>query len=128
MIYAVDLRDQVVLLINGEWEVVDAFRARGKTSHVCEAPVSHYTYRGLLTLPGSCLLCGRGVAELARPCVSSGGFHAIAGAGRVGDVPWGHRAENRTIDYQQLTYDEWTFFVERENLFPASSIAQSLAV
>jgi len=128
MQYEVDVINEVVLLVDGAANVVDVFQARGPTIHECPYPATHYTYRSLLTAPGQCVLCGRGVAELVQACVSSGGFHAFAGLDPEAAIPSGHRAENRNLPVCRIAYDEFTFFLEADNLFPASDIRRVLSV
>ena len=128
MRYQVDVCHEIVLLINPRMEVVDAFQAVGDTSHECPFPVSHYTYRGLLTLPGNCVLCGGTPEAVTRPCNSSGGYHAFVGCTDNPEVPPGHRAEDRSLALHALSYDEFTFYVEADNLFPIQEISKPLMV
>jgi len=127
MRYRVDLIDEVVLLVDRAFQVRDAFHANGPTDHDSPYPAAFYTYRGLLTLPGVCALCGQPAAEaLTQPCVSSGGYHSIAGADE--SVPQGHRAESRSLILRALHYDDLTFFVEADNLFPIDQIVVPIPV
>ena len=128
MQYEVDVISEVVLLVDGAGAVVDAFQARGRTIHQSNLPITHYTYRSLLTAPGHCVLCGRVVAEWEQTCVSSGGFHAFAGLDETTPVVPGHRAENRDLPLCHISYDEFTFFLEADNLFSAAEIRLSLTV
>ena len=128
MIYQVDTIDDVVLLINERMEVVDAFAADGITRHECLWPVTHYTYRKLLTPPGVCCLCGATIDEIEKPCISSGGFHAFAGMGNDPGVPDQHKAEFRSVSLIGIHFEELAFFVEADNLFPADQIRKAMVV
>ncbi len=128
MICEVDLISEVVLLVSPQREVADAFLARGKTTHRCLRPVSHYTYRSLLSPPGVCCLCGRGLAQREEPCVSSGGYHAFVGVADRHDVPELHKAERRSAPVVKISYDEFDFFLEADNLFPIDQILKPLPV
>lgn len=127
MLYKVDLINEVVLLIDKELKVVDAFPANGPTERTCEHPVSYYTYRSLVVPPGVCALCGVGPEDLEKHCVSSGGCHAFT-AGSPPSVPQEHLAENRSLPLTVLTYDELRFYLEADNLFPAQDIQKTLVV
>ncbi len=128
MIYQVDLLNEVVLLIDEDMNVVDAFAADGRTEHPCSLPVRYYTYRSLVTPPGICALCGVGPEKLDQPCVSSGGFHAFTGGDQLENVPDLHKAENRSLPLTTLNYDELRFYLEADNLFPAEDIQKTLVV
>ncbi len=128
MIIEVDLIDEVVLLLDGDLAVVDAFRARGATRHEAPSSVRFYTFRGLLIMPGSCAVCGYSLDRIGERCSSSGGFHAFTGVDDNSDVPEGHKAGNRSLTLHALTYDELVFYVVPDNLFPIDDAASSLIV
>lgn len=118
MLVEVDALNQVILLLDAELQVRDAFLARGITRHECPYPVRFYTYRSLLTPAGSCAVCGYPLDRIAEPCSSSGGFHAFVGVAEIDEIPAQHKVENRSLDLLTLRYDEFAFFCERDNLFP----------
>lgn len=128
MIVKADLLGEVVLLIDSTYAVRDAFESRGPTEHHTDYPVTFYTYRSHLTMPGYCCVCGVGLDELHKPCTSSGGFHAFAGMADDPNFPPMHRVENRSLDILALTYDEMAFYIERDNLFPITQISKPLDV
>lgn len=128
MIVEVDLINEVVLLVNQGLEVLDAFRADGRTRKTIELPILHYTYRSLLVLPGFCAVCGRSTEERDLHCSSSGGFHAFVGISDDPSVPEQHKAEQRDLVLRTLRYDELTFYVMGENLFPIDEITETLIV
>lgn len=128
MIIKADLLGEVVLLIDADLKVRDAFESRGPTEHHTQYPVTHYTYRSLLTLPGFCCVCGNGLDALQQPCTSSGGFHAFAGMTDDPHLPDAHKVENRSLDILALAYDELHFYIERDNLFPITQISEPMNV
>ncbi len=128
MLYQVDVLRDVVLLIDAHMSVVDAFDAAGETSHQCEWPVQFYTYRSLLIGPGYCLLCGTELSGRNQACTSSGGYHAFVGCADREDLPDGHKVEHRNLPVCALTFDEFTFYLERDNLFSADEIRKPMVV
>ncbi len=128
MLIEVDLVDQIVLLLDKDMKVRDAFQARGKTSHETDFSVTAYTYRSFLTMPGFCFLCGMAQEDWQERCVSSSGYHAFVGLNPDADLPEGHRAENRNVAMVEIVYDEFRFFVEPDNLFPLEKPAEPFAV
>lgn len=128
MRYEVDLLNEVVLLIDADFKVVDAFKAEGKTSRYCAHQVSYYAYRKSLTLPEHCLMCGKPVEDYRTPCFTSGGFHAFVGLQDNTGLPQGHLVENRSVPYTRITFEELDFFLERDQLFPAAEIAYGISV
>ena len=128
MIYQVDTIDDVVLLVDDQWQVVDAFAADGITRHQCDLPVSYYTYRKLLTPPGVCCMCAATLERIDQPCISSGGFHAFAGVAADASVPDQHKAEFRSVSLIAIHYDELSFYVETDNLFTADQIRKAMVV
>ncbi len=128
MIVHVDLVDEIVILVDGEMCVRDAFAARGITRHECDDAICRYTYRSLLIQPGSCAVCGVAREELTRRCTSSGGYHAFVGLTDRDPIPREHRAESRSISLVQLRYDELVFFVAADNLFDIAEIRQAMIV
>ena len=128
MIYEVDLVADVVLLLDRDLAVVDGFPVAGKTRHHGDGQARFYTYRSLLTPAGHCCLCGKGVALIGTPCVSSGGFHAFAGLPSGDPEAERHRVEHRSLVVRKLHYEEWVFYVEQDNLWPVSQIQKGLEV
>ncbi len=128
MIVEVDLINEIVLLVNQQLEVLHAFRADGCTRETINLPVVHYTYRSLLVLPGSCTVCGRGTDEMDQRCSSSGGFHAFAGVAEDVSIPAQHKVEQRDLVMMTLHYDELTFYVSGDNLFPIDEITETMFV
>lgn len=128
MFVEVDTLNQVVLLLDADLNVRDAFLARGITRHETPYPVRFYTYRSLLTPAGHCAICGYSLDRIAEPCSSSGGFHAFAGVEDHDEVPALHKVEARSLQLLTLRYDEFAFFVEADNLFPLQSEDAPFAV
>lgn len=124
----VDLIQNVVLLIDRDYQVRDAFMVKGVTDHATPYPVHFYTYRSLLTQAGECVLCGRTTDAYLEPCVSSGGYHAFAGAEDDPNLPLGHHASQRSVALHALHYDDMTFYVEADNLFPIDQIVVPMSV
>ena len=113
----VDVINDVVLLVDKNMAVLDAFPARGITRYTTQAPVHFYVYRSMLAQPGSCAVCGYAVARMNEHCSSSGGFHAFVGVDDDADIPAQHKAANRSLPLHMLTYDELVFYVVPDNLF-----------
>ena len=128
MLLEVDLIEDVVLLINRQFQVVDGFEVRGATTHQSQSEPAFYTYRSLLTPVGACCLCGRPTEEVSKPCISSGGYHAFPGLPAGSDIDRGHRAEQRNLPLHALAYDEFVFYVEHDNLFPIGQIQKGYQV
>lgn len=128
MHYLVDLVKEVVLLINPQYEVVDAFQAEGRTRHLCNQAIAFYTYRSHLTLPEHCLICGKHAEEFQTACPSSGGFHAFVGLPEHNHIPSGHHAVNRSAPFVAIRFQDLEFYLERDYLFPAEEIAEALSV
>lgn len=126
--YEADLIHDVVLLINHEQEVVDAFEVRGKTRHPGSPTVTHYTYRSLLTPEGYCAVCGNTVDQQQKPCTSSGGFHAFVGMENEPLLDPRHKVESRSLPLHTLVFEEFRFWVEPDNLFPIDQILIPLDV
>lgn len=124
----VDLLDEVVLLVDGQYQVRDAFIAKGITRHECPYPVTHYTYRKLLTPAGYCCVCGYQPDQLEEPCSASGGFHAFVGAEEDPYIPDQHKVSARSLAVHRITYDEFDFYIEPDNLFPIEGISTPLEV
>ncbi len=118
MLVEVDALNQVILLLDGELQVRDAFLARGITQHESPYPVRFYTYRSFLTPAGHCAVCGFPLERINEPCSSSGGYHAFTGIADLEEVPAQHKVENRSLALLTLRYDEFEFFLESDNLFP----------
>jgi len=127
MIYEVDLLNEVVLLIDGDFNVVDAFPADGLTQRTCALPVEWYTYRSLVTPPGICALCGVGPDSIDQHCVSSGGFHAFTSSPNL-EIPREHKAENRNLPLRTLAFEDLQFYLEADNLFPVQDIQKTMVV
>ena len=128
MIVEVDLINEVVLLLDAQRQVRDAFRAHGVTRHETPFPIGFYTYRSHLTPDGYCCLCGVPVEKVGQPCVSSGGFHAFVGLQDSPQVPEGHHAHQRSVPIQHIVYEEFNFYVESDNLFPIDEISLAMEV
>lgn len=128
MLYRVDVINEVILLLDGKNQVVDAFKADGITEHQSTLPITSYTYRSLVTPPGRCCMCGAETDALATPCASNGGYHAFVGMAEEPGFPPLHKAEQRSVPLVTLSYDDLRFYVEPDNLFPAEEIAQPMAV
>lgn len=125
---SVDLYHDVVLLANAAGDVVDAFAAQGRTEHPLPAGVTHYTLRSLITLPGTCAVCGRHADQRAEHCTSSGGFHAFVGMDADADLPEQHKARARSLAIVCLRYDDLDFYIEQDNLFPITELLPTLSV
>lgn len=128
MIYEVDLVGDIVFLIDGALRVTDAFAVKGKTRHQSGYPAAFYTYKSLITAPGSCCLCGRPMEERLTPCVSVDGFHALVGVRDRQDIEEGHKAGSRALPIKRISYDEFEFYLEADNLFPIEEIQKPMAV
>ncbi len=128
MIYQADLINEVVLLLDATYNVVDAFAVDGKCEHESLLPAAYYTYRSLLTQPGFCCLCGKPVKAVEAPCTGRGGTHAFAGILDRKDVPDIYKADFRNIPLQQIRFEELSFFVEADNLFAADQIRKPVVV
>lgn len=128
LIIEVDLLQEVILLIDEQYQVRDAFMAQGRTRHETQYPVSFYAYRKMLTPVGHCAVCGYTLDQINEPCSSSGGFHAFVGVAEDPNIPAEHKAENRNLPLQKITYDEFSFFIEPDNLFPIHGISQGMQV
>jgi len=129
MRYEVDLINDVVLLLDRNHRVIDAFPVIGKTVHECPYPgILFYTFKSLLSLPGSCGVCHATVEEINNPCVSSGGFHAFLGVETNPNIPPQHQAANRSASWIDITFDEMTFYSEPDNVFPIEQISESFNV
>lgn len=120
MLLDIDVNDEVILVLDGLHHVVDAFRAKGITKREVPNSATAYTYRSLLTPPGSCAVCGRKPDAMDEPCSSSGGFHAFAGVAHIPEIPDQHKLEHRALAMTELVFQEFTFYVEPDNLFPIS--------
>lgn len=124
----VDLYNDVVLLANAAGDVVDAFAVQGKTEHPLPAGVTHYTLRSLITLPGSCAVCGRSADQRGEHCTSSGGFHAFVGMDEDPSLAEEHKARARALAITRLNYDDLAFYIEQDNLFPITELLPTLTV
>lgn len=124
----VDLLNEVVLLINRDHEVIDAFKVRGKTIHEAPEGIAFYTFRSYLTPPELCAVCGRPVEQLDEPCTSSGGFHAFVGLSDDAPILPLHRAEARSLPLVQIHFEDLPFWLEPDNLFPIDQITKTLVV
>ncbi len=124
----VDVYNDVVLLANAAADVVDAFAVQGRTEHPLPDGVTHYTLRSLITLPGTCAVCGRGAEQRTEACSSSGGFHAYVGMDADPDLPEQHKARARSLAIVRLKYDDLAFYIEQDNLFPITELLPTLTV
>jgi len=102
--------------------------ARGITRHQTDYPIVFYTYRKLLTPAGNCAVCGNTPEKIDEACSASGGFHAFTGMAGEASIPDQHKAEARSLDLRPLTYDEYMFFIEADNLFLVDGAAQAFEV
>jgi hypothetical protein len=124
----VDLLNDVALLVNREYEVLDAFRVRGRTQHEAAPGVVFFTFRSYLTPPSQCAVCGRTVEEVNEPCTSSGGFHAFVGVSEDAEILPLHRAEARNMPLVRIHFEDLPFWVEPDNLFPIDQISKRMVV
>ena len=128
LIYKADLINEVILLLDARYQVIDAFAVDGKTEHDTEVLAEWYVYRSQLTASGACVLCGASPDKIHEPCVSSGGFHAFCGVADDPSIPEGHKVENRSVAVHMLTFDEFQFYIEADNVFSADEIIQPMIV
>lgn len=124
----VDLLNDVVLLINRDYEVLDAFRTRGRTLHDAPDHVAFYTFRSYLTPPGLCAVCGRNESEINEACSSSGGFHAFVGLPEDAAILPMHRSEARNMPLVTIRFEDLPFWLEPDNLFPIDQISKTMVV
>ncbi|CAM2008585.1 hypothetical protein [Acanthopleuribacter pedis] len=124
----IDVYNDVVLLVDADGDVLDAFNARGRTDHPLTEGVTHYTLRSLITLPGHCAVCGREISERNTACTSSGGFHAFVGLDDHPDLPEQHKARARSLALARLHYEDLDFYVEQDQLFPIAELLPTLHV
>ena len=115
-----DLIKETVLLIDSDFSILDVFFVTGITEREIPPSCCFYTYKSHMIQEGHCCLCGIQRDFDEKACVSNSGNHAVVGSS-CDHVPLFHRATSYDIPLFKIRYQEFSYYVEKDNLFPISS-------
>jgi hypothetical protein len=115
-----DVIKEVILILDQALNIVDIFECTGLTEQPISDDGLYFTYKKLLIPEGACALCNKTISQLQTPCVSNSGKHAIVGR-HLEDIPMLQRASSYHIPLFTLVFDEFGFYLEKDNLFPLDS-------
>jgi len=115
-----DVIKEIILILDQSLNIVDIFECTGLTEHTIPDDGLYFTYKKLLIPEGACALCNKTISQLKSPCVSNSGKHAFVGR-QLADIPMLQRASSYHIPLFTLVFDEFIFYLEKDNLFPLDS-------
>ena len=108
---------ETILILDKNLSLLDIFEVVGVVERDVPLESCYLTYKSHLIAEGCCALCGELENNLDKSCVSNSGRHSIVGR-RLDHIPEIHRATSYDLPLYEIRFEEFTFYVEKDNLFP----------